>query len=440
MCCGLALLHRSWAPGLPDSDAAGFVPQQMRIITVKRSRAVKVLLVNRFFGGSQVPTGRMLLDVARELKRSGHEVEVLTSSGRYACADAGTDEADAFRIRRLSVTGSHFRLFAWLSFCVQAWFVIPSIDFDLAILLTDPPFLLPAAWRTKHMDRARGERPRRIFWWTMDLYPEALIASGMFRTGGIVHQFLRWLNELGMQALDGIVCLGEQQHRLIRNYHSLRRSEAFTEVVPPWDNRPLRAVPRSENRFLKEMQLGGRRVALYAGNLGQAHTYRDFVRAAHHLQSQGRDDWRFVFVCRGAGRRGLERESRELKNVIVRDYVSPDMTPDLLHAADVHLITLNPIWNGIVVPSKLYGVLKTSAPVLFVGPEDADSAIEIRRLGAGRVLPVGCDPELMIETLDEMAAGGMVVPRQISGASVIAAIVAEEALATGGPGWSRRAA
>ena len=37
---------------------------------------MRILLVNRFFGGKQVPTGRMAEDVAEELIRLGHSVTV----------------------------------------------------------------------------------------------------------------------------------------------------------------------------------------------------------------------------------------------------------------------------------------------------------------------------------------------------------------------------
>ena len=41
------------------------------------------LLVNRHFGGDDVPTGRMLADLAMELKKAGHGVTVLASRSKY---------------------------------------------------------------------------------------------------------------------------------------------------------------------------------------------------------------------------------------------------------------------------------------------------------------------------------------------------------------------
>ena len=56
---------------------------------------MKILLVNRFFGGAQIPTGRMAEDVARVLVDDGHEVTALASCGVYEGAaqarDRGTE-------------------------------------------------------------------------------------------------------------------------------------------------------------------------------------------------------------------------------------------------------------------------------------------------------------------------------------------------------------
>ncbi|MFM8656489.1 MAG: hypothetical protein ACKOD5_05080, partial [Chthoniobacterales bacterium] len=49
------------------------------------------MIVNRFFGGAQIPTGRMAEDVARVLVEAGHEVVALASSGEYVGAARRAD-------------------------------------------------------------------------------------------------------------------------------------------------------------------------------------------------------------------------------------------------------------------------------------------------------------------------------------------------------------
>jgi hypothetical protein len=144
------------------------------------------------------------------------------------------------------------------------------------------------------------------------------------------------------------------------------------------------------------------KVALYAGNLGEGHSYGEFLGAAKWLQSKGRSDWLFVFVVGGSGVARLRAESAGLPNIRVMDYLPESDRADLLWSAAVHLVSMKPGWEGIIVPSKLYGILKTEAPVLFVGPEDADTSEELRRLRRGRVLPLGSDGEVVASAMDEL--------------------------------------
>jgi hypothetical protein len=43
--------------------------------------------------------------------------------------------------------------------------------------------------------------------------------------------------------------------------------------------------------------------------------------------------------------------------------------------------------RGLVVPSKLYGVLAAGKPCVFVGPEDCEAALFLRENGCGVTVP-----------------------------------------------------
>ncbi len=358
------------------------------------------LLVNRYYGGSHVPTGRMLWDLGQELRRRGHEVRVFTSGDTYVPSESGGPSAGEESILRLWTGGSR-RLFSWVLFWLQVCLRLPLAKWDRCIVLTDPPFMIWAA------PLARLLRPRRrIYWWTMDLYPEALVAHGMLKAEGWAHRCLRWLNDIGLRSTTGVICLGQGQRARLRTYKHFRDSSDFACVVPPWDNRLIPCVPRQQNRFLAKYGWGPKRVALYAGNLGEAHCFRELLEAAREFQHQGDQKWMFVFVVRGASKARLQAEAAGLANVAVLDYQPPELTADLLWAADVHLITMSDGWQGIVVPSKLYGVIKTEAPVLFIGPPEADTAEAIRTHGWGKVLPIGSSGKAVAASLEELLSQG----------------------------------
>jgi glycosyltransferase involved in cell wall biosynthesis len=355
---------------------------------------MRILAINRYFGNDEVPTGRMLRDLSDFLLWQGDKITVLTTYSHYRGGEENRVTPPGITMRRLWTTGEKNRLLSWFLFWLQACFLAPFLKWDRCIILTDPPFLtiIPA------LNRLLGKTGRKIYWWTMDLYPEAPVADGLIKKGGLLHQFLRYCNDLGMRYLAGIICLGEAQRRRLSSYRHWRKEAGFSLVVPPWDYRPITPVPPSRNRFLEENALSGYRIVLYAGNLGKAHSYAKLLQAARAMAGTY-PEWKFLFVARGSLRAKLERESADLLNVIVLDYQPPELTADLLRAAAVHVITMKPGWEGIVVPSKLYGILKTTTPVLFIGPEDSDTALEIKKYQAGAVLPSDSSVQEVVEEL-----------------------------------------
>ncbi len=362
---------------------------------------MRILLINRFFGGQQTPTGRMLRDVAFELRRQGHQVAVLASRSNYAGFIGESADEEEFRVHRVREMGGG-RLLGWISFWLRASISLASRRWDRCVVLTDPPFLPFAAWLT-HLRRAPRQQ---LYWWTMDIYPEALVAAGMARETGLICGCLRRLNELGLRCMSGVITLGQRQLQRLQSYQQWNPAPNFSTVVPPWDLRPIHNVEVSANRVLHRLLCAGKKVALYTGNLGEGHLFVPFVEAARSFHDQGRTDWLFVFVVRGAGRAGLEAAATKLPNVRIFDYFPESETPDLLWSATVHLVSMKPGWEGVIVPSKLYGALQTTAPILFLGPPDADTAAELQATGRGLSLPptaTGVELARVLDTLAEPA-------------------------------------
>jgi len=346
---------------------------------------LKILIANRFFGGGQIPTGRMARDAAQELVRLGHEVTALTSAGQYEGAGAQAARDEKIRVERLWTPGGIPRAAAWLLFTLQAGMRIPRMDWDVCILMTDPP-LLP--WLVRCIRKKAGAK-RKIVAWLMDLYPEALAASGRMNERGVFYRTFLGSRQRSLAAADLLVCLGEAQKERLGEL----AGKVKCIVVPPWDRRE--GMGRAEEGKLQN-------VALYAGNLGEAHDYRKILDAARHLPG----NWMVRFAVRGAKERALRKDSWKMTNVRVTEYASEEETPAMLAAARVHLITMSPGWAGVVVPSKLYGCVRTGRPVLFLGPEQSDTAREIRKHGWGEVLPPDAGGEAVAQAIVRLGHAG----------------------------------
>src|SRR5436190_16089882 len=218
--------------------------------------AARLLLVNQHYYPDVASTGQHLTDLAEHLAREGYAVEVLTGRGKYV---AGKMDAPAREIRngvaikRLRTTsfgrGSHLgRLVDYLSFYMR---VLAALLFgrrrDGVIFLTTPPLLgfLGAI--------AKLLRGQRYGVWSMDLHPDAEVASGMLRKGSVVAKLLEWANATGYRNADFVIDLGSyMKDRIVAKGVPVER----THTVPVWSAKDeIVPIPREENPLIDELGL-----------------------------------------------------------------------------------------------------------------------------------------------------------------------------------------
>jgi glycosyltransferase involved in cell wall biosynthesis len=111
----------------------------------------------------------------------------------------------------------------------------------------------------------------------------------------------------------------------------------------------------------------------------------------------------FLFVGGGAQKQCVVEEARRrgLENVRFCPYQPLNQLSESLGAADVHLISMKSNVEGLLVPSKLYGILAAGRPAVMIGPDNNEIARTLQASRAGWVVPPGHPHKLaeQIETL-----------------------------------------
>jgi glycosyltransferase involved in cell wall biosynthesis len=246
----------------------------------------------------------------------------------------------------------------------------------------------------------------------MDLHPDAEVASGMLRDGSTAAKLLEWMNATGYRHADFVVDLGPYMKQRIvakgvdpARTHTVHVWSAKEEIVP---------TPREANPLIDELGLRDKFVVMYSGNAGIVHEFGPICEAMRLLK----DDPRiyFLFVGNGPRRKEIEQfaEDNDIGNFQYRDYFSREQLKYSLSVADVHLISLRAPFVGISVPGKLYGIMASARPALFVGPRESESAETILEADCGAVMdPSQSDSaERLVEVLrtwqrDERTAGAL---------------------------------
>lgn len=158
-------------------------------------------------------------------------------------------------------------------------------------------------------------------------------------------------------------------------------------VIENWA--PIEALPTRPRRnpWAAQHGLVDRPVVLYSGTLARKHRVDLLATLARHL---GRDVADVVVVSEGEGADWLISEranSGDLQNLHVFPYQPFADLPDVLAAADVLVVLLEPNAGRFSVPSKTLSYLCAGRPIVAAVPSTNTAAKIIEaRARAGRVL------------------------------------------------------
>ena len=347
---------------------------------------MKVVLVNRFFHPDHSATSQHFGDLAGHLAREGFEVVVITSRQRIDDARAKLApvvEHQGVSVQRVWSTSlgrrnTGARALDYLSFALAARRRVRQIcqPGDALIAGTDPPLLgallLPAV-------EANGVR---LFNWLHDLFPEVAQAMGMTGLGGRIGHWLRRYRNRALRAAEANIVLGERMEKRVLG-ESIEPKRIT--IIPNWSDGQL-VEPRARVGHALRAQWGldGCFVVGYSGNFGLVHEFETLICAMKLLRT--REDIAFVFIGEGARRGALQDAIGHagLERTQFHGYQPRAQLAESLTAADLHYITLRPALEGLVLPSKLYGIMAAGRPAASVGDKDGEVARILERDGCGR--------------------------------------------------------
>ncbi len=339
-------------------------------MTATESRTARggVVFVNRYFHPDHSATSQIASDLAFHLAAGGWDVVAITSRQRYddARADLRSSTDSGVRIERVWSTrfgraGLIGRAIDYATFYCSAWLAIRNHREAIVVAMTDPPLLSVVA----------ALAAPRVVNWIQDLFPEVAESLGI-RIPGVVRRLRDW----SLRRARANVVLGELMAARVPN----------AVVIHNWADAGLsNGGPRARRSTF---------VVGYSGNLGRAHDVDTILRAIPMLP-----DVRFVFTGGGA-KLDAVREAGAA-NVEIRPYVPREQLSESLSSTDVHLVSLQPALEGLIVPSKFYGALAVARPVIFIGARDGELARIIEEQRCGLVVESG-DAEGLVRAIERL--------------------------------------
>ncbi|HKF26729.1 MAG TPA: glycosyltransferase family 4 protein, partial [Candidatus Acidoferrum sp.] len=216
-----------------------------------------------------------------------------------------------------------------------------------------------------------------------DMYPDMALGGSIVRPG-LLARIWEKLHRWALRRATRVIVLGQDMRNRILGKGVRGERIAIVrdgaEIPPPGEPQPV------DSEVVRAIRGDFRFVVVHAGNLGFYGAWPTLIAAARQLAGDGAA---LVFVGEGAQRAELESLAAGLSNVRFLPFFPASKIRSVLAAADVHLITVKRGLEGVVVPSKMYGILAAGKPILAVAPRETDAVTLGESLGFGK----GADPD-----------------------------------------------
>jgi colanic acid biosynthesis glycosyl transferase WcaI len=349
---------------------------------------VRVLLLNLYYPPDTSATAKMAQTVVAALTEK-HDVTVLCGRPSYNPTERRPwrlfQSEQSGRVRILRTGSSDYpraqmkkRVINYLSYVFLA---VPRALFlpcDVVLAMTDPPFEGIVGAFIALLKR------RPYVYNIRDLYPDMAVGGSIVQPGLLARVWEK-LHRWALRRADRVVVLGEDmRHRI------LAKGIDPATVVVVRDGaeiaHPGAPVPDLDPEVIRAIRGNFRFVLLHAGNLGFYGAWDTLLAGAASLAADGIG---LVFVGDGAQRARLEATAANIPNVHFLPFFPAGKISSVLAAADAHLITVKRGLEGVVVPSKLYGILAAGKPIVAVAPRECD----VVSLGEAKGFSISSDPD-----------------------------------------------
>ncbi|MDC7700870.1 glycosyltransferase family 4 protein [Vogesella indigofera] len=356
---------------------------------------MKIALIADTFPPLRTSGAVQLRDLSREFARQGHQLTVLLPSaeldGRWQL-----ETLDGVRILRLRAPrtkdigyvrrtiGEFLMPFSMLRNLRKS--PLAHEQWDGVAWYAPSIFHGPLASSLKRSSKCKGYLIIR------DIFPEWAVDMGLMGRG-LPYRFFAAVARYQYSIADVV---GVQTPGNLSYFDSWSRQPGRRiEVLQNW----LADAPVGHCSIrLDDSVLAGRKVFVYAGNMGIAQGMTIMLDLAEQLRA--RTDVGFLFVGRGSDAKTLAADAaaRGLDNVLFHDEIHPDEIPGLYAQCSVGLVALDPRHKSHNIPGKFLTYMQSGLPVLANINAGNDLANIIRQEQVGFV----CENN-SLDTLQQLA-------------------------------------
>lgn len=302
-----------------------------------------------------------LLDLALGFQRKGHKLTVLVSSSEIKPTWA-LEEYEGVEILKLKTNkfNKYNDFHRLISEFIAPYVMLhrlkksPFYNSDWDCILWHSPSIFYAPL-VSHLNKRKRSKKYLIL---RDIFPQWAIDIGLLRSS-IASKFLQGVARYNYSQADIIGIQSPGNHVYLKDW--IMDPNRKLEILPNWlgEQNPNQCSIR-----ISETTLKGRKIFVYAGNMGRAQGLDIFIRLAHKVTNDR--NLGFLFVGEGSETKKLKElcTMNMLTNMLFLDEIPQDQIPMLFSQCVAGIVALHPKHTTHNIPGKFLAYLRSGLPVL----------------------------------------------------------------------------
>ena len=322
---------------------------------------MKVAIITDSFPPLKNSGAIQIRDLSIEFVRQGHEVVVITQSSviinSYLLSEMDKVQVLILKAPKIKdigyfrrAIGEYFMPFIMIRHLKRNSLIENNLD---GIITYAPSiFLGPLANMLKKKNNCKNYLILR------DIFPQWAVDVGLLSNYGLPYYFLKRVERYLYSTAD---IIGIQTLANMPYFQKEILVNVTIEVLHNWW-----AVNKSKtcHIIIGKTKLKGRKIFVYAGNMGVAQGLSVFIDLADSLSTQ--KSVGFLFVGRGNAVVSLRQavKARGLDNILIYDEIEPQEIHALYQQCDVGIISLDKRHKTHNIPGKFLSYMQSGLPVL----------------------------------------------------------------------------
>ena len=311
-------------------------------------------------------------DLAEEFRKNGHNIYVATLLEKKYNQKTYLEKVKELNILRVRA-GNWFNVSSLVikgvtTLTIAIYFkkavakYFNNIKFDLVIYPTPPITFAPVVKYIKQRDKCKAYLILR------DIFPQNVRDLGLLNNLLLFNYFRRKEKQL-YNISDYIGCMSDGNIKYVSEHNDIKESKL--EILYNWGKINCNTEVITTD-YKKKYGLENKFVAVFGGNIGLPQELEFLLELVKEYEEK--DDVVFLIIGKGAQKQKIVElvRSKNISNVVIKDYLPRDEYDNLMKQCDIGLINLSRKFTIPNIPSKTIAYFKAGIPILASTDRNTD--------------------------------------------------------------------